>query len=532
MTDLLAIAPVLLPIALAAATAAAWTRPDVQKGITLAGTAALLAVSIWLVWTVSTHGPVATQPGAWPAPFGITIFADRLSAAMVLVAAILALATVVFARAGLPASAVAGGFHPLFHGLMLGVNGAFLTGDVFNLYVWFEVMLVCAVGLLMLRRTRAELDGAFKYIALNLFGTILFLIAVGLLYGVTGTLNMADLARVLPQTESSPALVAATLLFLLAFGIKAGAFPLFFWLPVSYHTALIAVSAIFAGLLTKVGVYAAIRVFTLLFEVEGGALAQVVAWAAAATMIAGVVGAVAQWDIRRILAFHIVSQIGYMMMGLAIATPVAIAAAVFYVVHHIIVKANLFFLAGAIERAGGSYDLRESGGLMKSHPGLAVLFLIPALSLAGLPPFSGFWAKFLVIDASFRGGEMWLGAVALVVGLLTLLSMAKIWLGAFWKPAPEGRTPAPVPAAMLAPIAGLGALTVTIGLLAQPLVSYSQQAAAELTDRDRYVRLVLGPDVDQPTQLADEAAAAGPEETDPLFNTGAPQTAPSPEESR
>ncbi len=520
MTDLLVIAPLLLPVALAAATATAWNRPDIQQAITLAGTTALLVISIWLVWTVVTEGPLATQPGDWPAPFGITIFADRLSAAMVLVSGILAMATVVFARAGLPETAVAGGFHPLFHGLMLGVNGAFLTGDIFNLYVWFEVMLVCAVGLLMLRRSRAELDGAFKYIALNLFGTILFLLAVGLLYGVTGTLNMADLARVLPGTESSPALVAATLLFLLAFGIKAAAFPLFFWLPLSYHTAAIVVSAIFAGLLTKVGVYAAIRVFTLLFEVEQRALADVVAWAAAATMIAGVLGAVAQWDVRRILSFHIISQIGYMMMGLAIATPAAIAAAVFYVIHHIIVKANLFFIAGAIERAGGSYDLRETGGLMKSHPALAALFLIPALSLAGLPPFSGFWAKVLVIDASFKGGEMWLGAVALVVGLLTLLSMAKIWLGAFWKPAPEARSPGRVPAAMLAPIAGLGAITVMIGLMAQPLVTYSQRTAAELTDRERYIGLVLNPSADSATRLADE--------TDPpaIQGTGGPRLAP------
>jgi multicomponent Na+:H+ antiporter subunit D len=524
VTDLLAIAPLLLPLALAAATAALWTRPDLQRAVTLAGTTGLLAVSIWLVWTVSTVGAVATQPGGWPAPFGITIFADRLSAAMVLVAGILALATVVFARAGLPAQAAAGGFYPLFNGLMLGVNGAFLTGDVFNLYVWFEVMLVCAVGLLMVRRTRAELDGAFKYIALNLFGTILFLIAVGLLYGATGTLNMADLARVLPQTESSPALVAATLLFLLAFGIKAGAFPLFFWLPMSYHTAAIAVSAIFAGLLTKVGVYAAIRVFTLLFEVGEGALNAVVAWAAAATMIAGVLGAVAQWDIRRILAFHIVSQIGYMMMGLAVATPVAIAAAVFYVVHHIIVKANLFFLAGAIERAGGSYDLRETGGLLKSHPHLGLLFLVPALSLAGLPPFSGFWAKVLVIDASFQAGDMWLGAVALAVGLLTLLSMAKIWVGAFWKPAPAPRARVPVPAAMLAPIAGLGAITVGIGLMAQPLVTYAERAAGELSDRDAYVRLVLGPAAAaDATQLARDAEAG---ETEPT------QSEPSVEEAR
>lgn len=246
--------------------------------------------------------------------------------------------------------------------MLAGVNGAFLTGDIFNLYVWFEVMLITAMGLLAIGRNRAQLDATVRYAILNLFSTLLFLTGVALLYGATGTLNMADLARVLPQTEPSINLTLSALLLLCGFGIKAGYFPLFFWLPASYHTASITVSAIFAGLLTKVGVYACLRVFTLIFSVEDSGIREIVAVLAAGTMLFGVFGAAVQWDVRRILSFHIVSQIGYMLLGLAISTQAALTGAIFYILHHIIVKANLFLLAGAIHRASGTFDLRKSGG--------------------------------------------------------------------------------------------------------------------------------------------------------------------------
>jgi multicomponent Na+:H+ antiporter subunit D len=489
---LLVVWPVLIPILAAAVTACLWAWPTTQRVVGMASLVLLLGASLALVWSVASEGVVAKQFGNWAAPFGISFVADPLSAAMVAISGLLAFAVGIFALADIRPRQERAGFHPLFLGLIAGVNGAFLTGDIFNLYVWFEVMLIATLGLLVINRGKAQLDGALKYAVLNLFGTILFLIAVALLYGATGTLNMAHLARILPGMEMSPGLTASALLFLAAFGIKAGVFPLFFWLPASYHTAPIAIAAIFAGLLTKVGVYAALRVFTLLFEMEGGFMREIVAVVAALTMITGVLGAAIQWNVRRILSFHIISQIGYMLMGLAIATPVAIAGAVFYIIHHIVVKANLFLLAGAIHRAAGTDDLRKAGGLLKSHPWLAVLFLIPALSLAGLPPLSGFWAKFLVIDASLRVEAWWLAAVALVVGALTLFSMSKIWMEAFWKkPVRVRATPRAVPVAFLIPIALLGAVTLGIGLFADPFIEYARFATAALVDPAQYIAEVL-----------------------------------------
>jgi multicomponent Na+:H+ antiporter subunit D len=484
--------PLAIPLATAALCAALWSMPTAQRAANIIGLVLTFGASLLLLNAVLDGGIQTKQFGGWAPPFGISFVADQFSAAMVVISSIIALAAGVFAFAELRDRQVRSGFYPLFQGLMVGVNGAFLTGDIFNLYVWFEVMLITTLGLITLDRTRAQLDGAIKYAVLNLFSTILFLMAIGLLYGVTGTLNMADLAMILPETGGSAALTIAAMMFLLAFGIKAGFFPLFFWLPASYHTASIVVTAVFAGLLTKVGVYACFRVFTLLFEVGDGGIQNLVAFFAAGTMLFGVFGAAIQWDVRRILSFHIISQIGYILLGLAIATPLAMAGAVFYIIHHIIVKANLFFVAGAIHRATGTYDLRKAGGLLRSSPLLAVLFIIPALSLAGIPPLSGFWAKFMVIDASFRGDAASLAAVALFVGLLTVFSMSKIWIEAFWKPSPRpnARVRA-VPAAMLVPIAALCALTLAIGFNPEPLVAFSHLAADTMADQAQFIAAVF-----------------------------------------
>ncbi|MFC3124157.1 Na+/H+ antiporter subunit D [Pseudoroseomonas globiformis] len=485
--------PVLIPLAVAAATAMAWNHRGLQRWLSGTGAALLLLSALTLLLRVQRDGILAIRFGNWEAPFGVAFVADNLGAAMVAISGAVAMATWTFGLADIREREARAGFHPLFHGMLAGVNGAFLTGDIFNLYVWFEVMLITAMGLLAIGRTRAQLDGVLKYAVLNLFSTLLFLTAVALLYGVTGTLNMADLALMLPSAEPSAPLTVSALLLLCGFGIKAGYFPLFFWLPASYHTASVTVSAVFAGLLTKVGVYACFRVFTLVFTVEGSGIREIVAVMAAGTMIFGVFGAAVQWDIRRILAFHIVSQIGYMMLGLAIATPLALAGGLFYVVHHIIVKANLFFIAGAIYRASGTFDLRRSGGLMRRSPVLAVLFLIPALSLGGMPPLSGFWAKFMVIDASLKDGAHWLAAAALFTGLLTLYSMTKIWTEAFWKEPvlPRGVARA-IPVPMLAAIGALGALTLLIGLWAEPFVVFAEAAASQLADPRGYVAAVLG----------------------------------------
>jgi multicomponent Na+:H+ antiporter subunit D len=386
-------------------------------------------------------------------------------------------------------------FHPLYHGLLLGVTGAFMTGDIFNMYVWFEIMLISSFGLLVLGGTKEQLDAGVKYVMLNLVMTTIFLVAVAFLYGATGTLNMADLANRVPNIENAGLVTTLAVLFLLAFASKAALFPLFFWLPASYHTASTPVLAIFAALLTKVGVYAIVRCFTLIFPVTEG-LATIIGVIAALTMITGVLGAASHFDIRKILSFHIISQIGYMLVGVAIATPLALAGSVLYIVHHIIVKANLFLIGGIIKRKSGSYQLKRIGGLHRTAPFLAIMFCIPALSLAGLPPLSGFWAKYLVVKPSLDAGSWYLAATALIVGVLTLYSMLKIWNEAFWK---TSATPAPIPAqgskssfaAQYVAIATLSAITLCIGLNPEPFVAFSVEAADQLTDNSRYINAVL-----------------------------------------
>lgn len=491
--DLLVILPLILPLIFAAFGAVFWLRPHWQRWVTVIGMALSAAAAFALLVSVMANGVVASQPGNWAAPFGITIVADTLSALAVAAASLVALAASIYAFRGVSENALHGGFFPLFCGLMVGVNGAFLTGDIFNLYVWFEVLLVCAIGLLVVHRDGVNLDAAVKYAALNLFGTTMFLTAVAFLYGAAGTLNFADLARVVPELGTSPGLTFALVLFLLSLGVKAAAFPLFFWLPIAYHTTPPVVSALFGALLTKVGIYAAFRIFMLLFEGTSGIVGEVVVWVAAITMISGAIAALIQTDLRRMLAFLIVSGMGYLMMGLALSTPEGVSAASFYLVHDIVVKGAVFLLAGVVAYAAGTSDFAKMGGLIRSHPVLAVIFLGAGLSLAGLPPFSGFWAKVLVADAAFEGARPILGGIALGTGLISLLCVVKIWMEAFWKAAPQGMSvTARLPLSMVVPATALVLVSLAIGLYADPLMELASIAGNGLADPSAYIDAVMG----------------------------------------
>ncbi|MCY3982002.1 MAG: Na+/H+ antiporter subunit D [Alphaproteobacteria bacterium] len=490
--------PLALPFATAVLAFLARGRNALAGWISLGGCLLLLASTIALVAAVWEDGVIASQMGEWPAPFGIALVADLLSAVMVAITAITGLAVAVYARADIDARREALGYHTLFQVLLAGVCGAFLTGDLFNLYVWFEVMLIASFGLLALGGDKAQIDGAIKYVVLNLVSTVLFLIGIGLLYGLTGTLNLADLHGAVQNIENQALLTVVALFFMIAFGIKAAVFPLFFWLPASYHTPPVAISAVFAGLLTKVGVYALIRLFTLVFIQDIGFTHGLLLVIAVLTMVTGVLGAAAQNEFRKILSFHIVSQIGYMVLGLALYTPLALVGAVFYLVHHIIVKANLFLISGIARRLTGSFELPAVGGLYRASPLLAVLFLVPAFSLAGFPPLSGFWAKYLLIKASLDVGAYAVAGAALVVGLLTVFSMTKIWAQAFWKSHPEDIVPALTHLALrertvlLLPVAALAGLTMVIGLFPEALIIFAERAANQLLDPTAYVAAVLG----------------------------------------
>ena len=504
--NVLLVLPILIPLVTAAVSLLLWRRPLWQRRLGVCGAAALLAASVALLESVRGDGIQvrAVQMGDWPAPVGITLVADLFSAIMVVMAGLMGFAVAVYSPASLNRRRQAFGYYPLLHILLMGVCGAFLTGDIFNLYVWFEVMLIASFVLLALGGEHGQLEGAFKYVTLNLMSSALFLAAVGILYGMAGTLNMADLARKLPQVEQSGLVTTLAILFLVAFGIKAAAFPLFFWLPASYHTPPVAVSAIFAGLLTKVGVYAMIRVFTLLFTQEASYTHTLILIMAGLTMVTGVLGALAQNEFRRILSFHIVSQIGYMLMGLGLFTVTGVAGSIFYIMHHIIVKTNLFLVSGVVHHLRGTYQLKELGGLWRGFPGLSILFLISALSLAGVPPLSGFFAKLTLLQAGLATEQYAIGATALVVSLLTLLSMSKIWLEAFWKPAAASATGPPAAGAetpqaepkrslwLLMPVILLAAMTLTIGLAAEPFVGLAIQAAHQLMNPAGYIEAVLG----------------------------------------
>ena len=496
--------PILIPLFTAILCLLASRSRKLQRILALGGGLILLGASVHLLQLVSGQGIQAVQIGGWPAPYGITLVADLLSAIMIVLAGIIGLAGLVFSLLTIDRGRESFGYYALFHILLTGVCGAFLTGDIFNLYVWFEVMLIASFVLLALGGERPQMEGAIKYMALNLMSSAFFLAAVGILYGLAGTLNMADLAQKL-QHSSHPGLVTTvSMLFLAAFGIKAAVFPMFFWLPASYHVPPVAVSAVFAGLLTKVGVYALIRVFTLIFRQDVAYTHTLILIVAALTMVTGVLGAAAQNEFRRILSFHIVSQIGYMIMGLGLLTPWGLAGSVLYLTHHIIVKTNLFLVSGWVQHVFGSGELKLLGGVYRSHPLAAVLFLVPAMSLAGLPPLSGFFAKLTLIKAGLEVEQYAMVATALVVGLLTMFSMTKIWAEVFWKPRPasgaeahDGNTPAgrrraQTARSLLLPIAVLSAVTITIGIGVEWFTALSLRASEQLLDTSGYIQAVLG----------------------------------------
>mgnify|MGYP000027916871 CR=1 FL=1 len=485
MTGLLVIPPLTALVLLAL-----WGRPRLQAAVSLAGMLALLGAAAHLLLEVAPGGILVWAVGGWPAPLGIVLVADRLAAALVVVSTLVGVACVLAARSPHDDPARHPAWHPLVHLLMWGVCGAFCTGDLFNLFVWFEVMLMASFTLIALGGGRERLEGAVKYVAMNLVSSVLFLCGCGILYGVCGTLNMADLARIISAADTPPAVQAAGGCLLAAFLLKSAAFPLFAWLPASYHTAAPATAALFSALLTKVGIYAVLRLTVTIMPLSGTLLQPILLWVALATMAVGVLGAATQMELKRILSFHIVSQVGYMLLSIAIGGATALAAAVFYLIHHILVKSNLFLIVGLAAAHGGAEDVRRLGGLRR-FPLLYAGFLISAASLAGIPPFSGFFAKLATVRAAAEAGQWVAVAVALAVGFLTLYSMVKIHREAFAKEAPA----APVPLAgagwATTAVLVLATGTVLIGLGAGPLWRWSLAVGNELAARTPYIDAVL-----------------------------------------
>ena len=484
--------PILLPLGTAIALQLLPKGPTLQRVVAFGGALAILVAAIAIVLRTTGQGIQVLQMASWPAPFGITLVADLFSSLLVLMVGILGTVITAHSFSGVDPRREAFGYHALIHVLLMCVSGAFLTGDIFNLYVWFEVMLIASFVLMSLHRTHAQLHAAFTYVGLNLLASAFLLTAIGLLYGQAGTLNLADLARVWPDRQTPALDVSIAMLFLTAFGIKAGLFPLFFWLPASYHTPPAAVGALLAGLLTKVGVYAMIRIFTLLFPDPTGPVYSLILVLSVTTMVVGLLGAIGQSDFRRVLAFNLVGHIGFTTIGLPLWTPAALGGSILYMLHHMLVITSLYLVSGLFLRQRRTTDLAALGGMYSTQPAVAALAMIPLFSLAGVPPLSGFVAKLAIIRGVLAGDHYWIAGIALAVSLLTVLSMARLWAGAFWKPAPADASDPPLSVAMLMPVAVLACLTLGLTVAAGPVFNLSVRAAEQLLEPSGYVEAVLG----------------------------------------
>ena len=391
-------------------------------------------------------------------------------------------------------------FTALYFFLLMGVQGAYLTSDLLNMYVFFEILLCSSFVLLIINLEKAQLKGSLKYVILNLFSSTLFLIGAGLLYGKLGSLNLADMAMKLQVSDDSALILSSGILLLMAFGLKAGIFPLFFWLPVSYHNPPVTVSVIFSGLLTKVGIYAMLRLSTLIFESHYEDFKTIMLILAMATMVVGVMGAASQLTMRKILSFHIISQVGYIIAGFALMTMSGLAAAVYYIVHDIAAKANLFFISGMIHKRQGTDTLSKNGNLLALSPALSILFFVSAFSLAGLPPLSGFWAKLGILQASVMDGQVALSVSVVTVGLFTLYSMTKIWISVFWEKEKiegvntEGQVTDmnKIPWTMWTCASLLATFTLHISFFGNHIYEYAHLCAEQLLQPMTYIQSILG----------------------------------------
>jgi len=491
--DWLVAAPVAIAIVTGAVLAMGrriFSRPDVLAAIALALMA--LCHALLLVRVLDT-GPVVMAMGAWVPPFGIVFTADAFGTGLALTGTLVTLLVTFHLRHEINSGERHYGAYAFLMLMMAGVTGAFLTGDLFNLYVWFEVLLISSIGLMVIGSRKRQIDGALKYGILNLVATTLFLIATAYVYALFGSLNMADIAvRVRSATPDVP-IVTVAVLFLIAFGMKAAAFPLNFWLPASYHTPSAGISALVAALLTKVGIYALLKSETLLFEPALDQIRLAVAFVAGATMLFGALGALAQSDMRRMIGFVLISGIGTMVAGLALPGPAGLTAAIFYALQSMPTLAGLYLLAGHVEARCGSGDLRSVGGLQAVSPILSAIALVLVLASAGLPPFSGFWPKAMLIEAAVAAGAPGLVAMLLFSSLLLLTALVRLFIFAFWRPAPVSSVePATERIPPLLPVLLLTLAVVVIGIIPSPIQRLAAQAADGLVDPSAFISAVLG----------------------------------------
>ena len=494
------ILPILIQAFVAVVLMFTWQRSAYHRAISVLGNTLSVVFSIVLFVQIYNHGPMAFQAGSWAAPYGITFIADTLSATLILLSQIAGLAVSIYTTPAVIGQRQRFGYFAIYHFLLMGLAGAFIAGDLFNLYVWFELIIICSFVLLTLGGKRIQIEGAVKYFTLNMLASIIFLTAIALLYGATGTLNLAELSIIVPKLENQNYIQLIAVIFFTAFGIKAGVFPLYFWLPASYHAPPTTISAIFAGLLTKVGVYALIRVFTLVFVVQGFNQ-QLILWTAVLTMLSGGLGALVQKNIVKAFAYLIICHIGFMIAGLGLSSVEGLSGAIYYMIHDIMAKTNLFLIAGLMIKMTRSDQIANMGGVLNKYPRYALLFAITMFSLVGVPPLSGFWPKVFLFKAALQAGGAplinWGLTLAFIFAtFITLIVVMRIWNQAIAK---ENETEHAGDFDALTnserssywiPVVLLSFFTLSIGFGAEFFGQLTQRIAHELLNPSAYIQAV------------------------------------------
>lgn len=483
--------PMLLPI-LAGILLIFVPRSSVlQRGVSLAVMLINICISIFLLNKIQTDGVLRLDFGGWEPPFGILFVADSFSVILVLTASIVASACILYASFSIDKSYEQKYFYSFVNFLVAGVNGSFLTGDLFNLYVQFEIMLLASYVLVAFGGRKFQLRESVKYIAINVLSSWIFLIAIALLYGSVGTLNMAHISERVAEVGQTPLMTVISIVFLTVFALKSGLL-LYFWLPGSYSAPPTAVAALFGGLLTKVGVYAMVRMFTLIFYHEPDITHTIIGVLAGLTLIGGSIGAVAYKDIRLIVSYNVVIAIGFMLVGLAVMTQTAMEGTIYYLVHDMIVKTLLFLLAGTVISLTGQTKIDEMSGLIRNYPSLGWMFFIVMFSLAGIPPMSGFIGKVLVGEGAAEAGSYLLVALAFISSIFVLYSLLRVFLNSFWgETLISAEDQAPLKAGLLVPCIILTAGTFVIGLGAEYLAVYIKDAAYTLMNPEIYIEAIL-----------------------------------------
>lgn len=492
MMNNIIVLPLIIPIMIGVLLVFFNRQIKLQRVITLLTLISISGISIYILNTIQKEGILRLDFGGWEPPFGILFVADSFSVLLVLTASIVTTLCMMYAFSSIGEKHEKMYFYPFVLFLLAGVNGSFLTGDMFNLFVCFEVTLLASYVLITLGGTKRQLRESIKYVVINVVASWFFLLALAYLYGSLGTLNMAHLSERVAEAGQDPLLTTIGILFLVVFSVKAGLL-LFFWLPGSYSAPPMAIAALFGALLTKVGIYALFRTFTIIFYHDPFITHTLLGIMAGITLIVGCMGAIAYKDMRLIASYNVVIAVGFMLVGLAIGTTVAIEGSIYYIVHDMIAKAMLFLLVGTMISLTGKTRIDEISGLIKNYPLLGWMFFIVTCSLAGIPPLSGFVGKILVGQGAIESGAYILLALAFLSSIVVLYSLLRIFLNSiFGETIISLEDETPLKFGMIFPIFLLGIGTLALGLGAEVVSGYVSDAANTLTNPSIYIDAILG----------------------------------------